>query len=112
MSLFDAIQKNIIVDIHESEVNAPCCGMTPLLWVSVYNRLEIIEKLCVMGANVNATNFAGWTPLHYTILNNNPKAVRLLCERGAQTQIATHIGKTIWDMIDDPLLLDALRTDS
>lgn len=58
-------------------------------------RPEIIQYLISKGANVNASNAAGWTPLMYAVEYNNVASVQLLLDAGAKLDPKTNRG---WDV--------------
>ncbi len=49
--------------------------------------LEIIQALLNKGANIEATDLDGQTPLMYAVLRNQPKIVSALLERKANMEI-------------------------
>lgn len=50
------------------------------------------------GANINAANRIGFTPLHYAAQNVYPRAVIALIERGADINARTNNGETPLDL--------------
>ncbi|MGD2072771.1 MAG: ankyrin repeat domain-containing protein, partial [Candidatus Thorarchaeota archaeon] len=38
-------------------------GMTPIIWAALRGHLDVVKLLLEKGANINSTNWAGWTPL-------------------------------------------------
>jgi ankyrin repeat protein len=56
--------------------------------------LEIARALIAAGADVNATQHGGWTPLHAAALHGNLPLVRLLLEAGAVANAKNDIGQT------------------
>ncbi|MDH5656751.1 MAG: ankyrin repeat domain-containing protein [Spirochaetia bacterium] len=58
-------------------------GWTALMNACVLGDLEILKMLINAGADVNAENSAGGTPLYITMLYNHDEAARILMERGA-----------------------------
>lgn len=55
-------------------------------------RIPIVESLLKAGANANASNKFGSTPLHAAIGDSIPQAVRLLCQAGADVNLASKRG--------------------
>ncbi len=49
--------------------------------------LEVIQALLNKGANIEATDLEGQTPLMYAVLRNQPKIVSALLERKANMEI-------------------------
>lgn len=56
--------------------------------------LEISRVLIAAGADVNATQHGGWTPLHAAALHGNLALVRLLLEAGAKADAKNESGQT------------------
>ena len=56
--------------------------------------LEISRALVAAGADVNATQHGGWTPLHAAALHGNLPLVRLLLEAGAKPSAKNDTGQT------------------
>jgi serine/threonine-protein phosphatase 6 regulatory ankyrin repeat subunit B len=49
------------------------------------NSLDVARLLIDSGAEVDATDENGWTPLHWAALNKSLDMARLLIDRGANT---------------------------
>ena len=62
---------------------------------------EILETLLDHGANVNATNELGKTPLMYAAADNSAEAVELLLARGANPFLKDSSGETALDKTQD-----------
>ena len=58
-------------------------NQTPLHWVSKRNFYQIIPKILSYGANINSIDFAGYTPLHLSIINNHFDTFVILILYGA-----------------------------
>ena len=58
-------------------------GETPLHYAATYDQKEIDELLIAEGADVNAKNRGGKTPLDFTI--RSPETANLLCKHGGKT---------------------------
>lgn len=56
--------------------------------------LEIARALIAAGADVNATQHGGWTPLHAAALHGNLPLVRLLLDAGADAKAKNDTGQT------------------
>jgi|TARA_B110000914_G_C15432906_1_gene432293 ankyrin repeat protein len=77
-------------------------GWSPLLQVcqSIYGIInendtqEIIKIFISRGADVNLSNCMKWTPLMFSVKNNDYKSVKLLIENGAKIDCQNAIGYT------------------
>jgi ankyrin repeat protein len=56
-----------------------------------------MEALLAQGAEVNARNAHGWTPLHVAAAGGDPAVVALLLKHGAHVHAQSHIGATPLD---------------
>jgi ankyrin repeat protein len=56
-----------------------------------------MEALLAKGAEVNARNAYGWTPLHVAAAGGDPAVVALLLQHGADVHAQSHIGTTPLD---------------
>ena len=56
-----------------------------------------MEALLAKGAEVNARNAHGWTPLHIAAAGGDPAVVALLLKHGANVHAQSHIGTTALD---------------
>ena len=69
-------------------------GVTPLHIASGrINKPEIVDLLVMYGANVNAQDAAGFTPLHMAAIHGNLKVVKKLVDLEADVNIVTTDGK-------------------
>jgi ankyrin repeat protein len=63
---------------------------------------DVIEVLLGAGANVNARDERGWTPLMYAARsNNNLEVINLLLNNGADGSLESNNGKTAFDHAKD-----------
>jgi ankyrin repeat protein len=56
-----------------------------------------MEALLAKGAEVNAKNAHGWTPLHVAAAGGDPAVVALLLKHGANVHAQSYIGTTPLD---------------
>jgi N-acyl-D-amino-acid deacylase len=70
-------------------------GATPLLYAAAYGSSEAVRVLVNAGAEVNASNDFGATPLMWAI--TDPEKVRLLLAHGAEVNARSKMGRTpLW----------------
>jgi uncharacterized protein len=56
-----------------------------------------MQALLAQGAEVNARNAHGWTPLHVAAAGGDPAVIALLLQHGADVHAQSHIGTTPLD---------------
>jgi ankyrin repeat protein len=57
-------------------------GVTPMHIAAYYNRFEALQTLIVLGADVNAGDINGQTPLHFAVIQGNIPVIQLLVNSG------------------------------
>jgi hypothetical protein len=62
--------------------------------IALGNSLDSLRLLIEAGANVNATQAGGYTPLHQAAANGNAAVIALLLESGAEKSCCCDQGKT------------------
>jgi ankyrin repeat protein len=67
---------------------------TPLHWAAYLDDTAAAQLLVGAGANANATNVHGVSPLFLACTNASPKMVRLLLDAGADPNYANGDGET------------------
>src|SRR5262249_43289005 len=76
--------RTLIASAQSAEVDAPGRdGMTPLMWASQANDLDMARMLLRAGADANLGNRYGITPLWLAATNRSHELVALLLEHGA-----------------------------
>jgi len=68
-----------------------------LLQVTEAGDIVQMEALLAKGAEVNARNAHGWTPLHVAAAGGDPAVLALLLKHGADVHAQSHIGTTPLD---------------
>ena len=71
--------------------------MAGRLWVSrvSLSTPAVVTLLLERGADINARNNNGWTPLHHAVRHNTSAMVTLLLERGADINARDALGTTV-----------------
>ncbi|CAK5071154.1 unnamed protein product [Meloidogyne enterolobii] len=62
--------------------------------------LQFLEKLINAGADINAPDFEGWTPLHAAAHWGEREACRILVENGANFDTLTYFGHSVLSVAD------------
>jgi Ankyrin repeats (3 copies) len=73
-------------------------GTTALHLLAQKGRVDLMQEFIYAGADVNAQDHKGWTPLHYAVLSKSPAAVALLVESGADLQLKNNSGNNPIDI--------------
>ena len=61
---------------------------------------NFLEKLINSGADINAPDFEGWTPLHAAAHWGEREACRILVENGANFDTLTYFGHSVLSVAD------------
>ncbi|XP_015582022.2 ADP-ribosylation factor GTPase-activating protein AGD1 [Ricinus communis] len=69
--------------------------------------IGMVELLLQYGANINASNSKGQTPLHQCIINKRSAMAKLLLMRGADPQAVDRIGNTALQLLSESALNDS-----
>ncbi|KAF2312800.1 hypothetical protein GH714_040498 [Hevea brasiliensis] len=69
--------------------------------------MGMVELLLQYGANINASNSKGQTPLHQCIINRRPAIAKLLLMRGADPQAVDRVGNTAFQLLSQSALDDS-----
>jgi membrane-bound acyltransferase YfiQ involved in biofilm formation len=83
----------------ETAINSPDgdLELTPLSWAVLGNRAEAVDLLIRRGADVNAVNKDGGTPLHIAAFLGHEKVVDTLVHHGANVNVAMKRGEAPLD---------------
>ena len=69
-----------------------------MTWATLFGQTEVIELLIQKGADVNARNRNGTTPLHGAVFLGQTEAVELLIQKGADANARTNERATPLDI--------------
>jgi len=94
---YSAIRENNLVTLRTLATNGGMNargngGQTPLMAAASFGSLEAVSLLIAAGADPQAANEAGLTPLH--LATSDPRKARVLLERGADVNKASLMGRT------------------
>lgn len=79
-------------------------GRSILFSVLQLNDINLVEHLIGRNANINMKDNNGFTPLHFSVMENNEEITRLLIENGAEIDAIDKWGNT-------PLWRSAMNSD-
>ena len=68
------------------------------MWAAYQGDALSVDILLKHGADVNAKDLAGLTPLHWAVVRGNKLCIRYLLERGADISAKDENGKSAKDM--------------
>jgi len=83
-------------------------GQTPLHRAVNYESVEIIELLIMEGADVNAINNDGESPM-FMVSSYDIRIIKLLLEYGADPNIKNDVGRTILDEVYEGNVTDIIE---
>lgn len=88
-------------DFHKSDYDY--CGINALMIACSAGNTEIVKLLVEKGADVNAKDYCGMTPLMYTADSFSGQFAGLIAEylaaHGADLSVKDNFGQTVWDHI-------------
>ena len=77
--------------------NASAEDLAGLHWAARHNDTAIMKELLASGADVNAKDDIGWTPLHRAAWSDSVEAARILIANGADIKVKSKRGDTPLD---------------
>jgi ankyrin repeat protein len=66
-----------------------------LIWSADLGHVDVVRALIVGGADLEASDFYGWTPLMKATYHNNIEIVKLLVDNGADVNARNSSGNSI-----------------
>jgi ankyrin repeat protein len=72
-----------------------------LMVAAAFGHVDTVGALIERGADVNAKDLTGWTPLHAAAFKGNMQIVRLLLEKGAVAEPSTWFLESPWVMAEE-----------
>jgi ankyrin repeat protein len=87
----------VVMAIRRRQHQAAQIAGQELLQATEVGDVVQMEVLLAQGAEVNARNAHGWTPLHVAAAGGDPAVVALLLKHGADVHTQSHIGTTALD---------------
>lgn len=76
MSLADNYIQNMALEATDDQYKG-----TTLYWSCVHGDVELVQKLLLLGADINAVNSYGHTPLHAAVDMGHHQVVQLLLKK-------------------------------
>ena len=70
---------------------------------AAYGRFEAVEQLLEAGADINAKDADGFTPLHHAARNNHEDIVQFLINSGCDHQLLNNEGLKAQEIAPEPL---------
>ncbi len=118
--LLDAIEKGHLIDVKNAieKQNAGIetigrFGHTPLLAAVSYSgkqRVAIIKYLVGQGANINAVDSLGNTPLYHAAFNENIEIINFLIDNGADIALVNKANFSAKKCVENAILFDAINS--
>ena len=88
------------IDVEELDTRPGIAGQNgrrPLNWAALRNDTAMLELLLGAGADINAKNLSGFTPVHHAVEGNAIDALKLLIAKGADLTLRNGAGLTPLD---------------
>jgi ankyrin repeat protein len=95
-----ALEMGIHIDMQDNE---GCTALHRIAHVVNLKNINIMSLLINKGANVNAKNNDGFTPLHLAVFGGCIEAIRLLLDAGADSSIKDNSDNSSMDYANDEL---------
>jgi len=96
--------ETVLTHLHNgTDVNTtfPIVETQPLMVAAAFGHVDTVRVLLDAGADVNAKDLTGWTPLHAAAFKGNLEIVRLFLERGAVAEPSTWFLESPWVMAEE-----------
>ena len=87
----------VVLALHRHQRQAALCAGHGLLQATEAGDIVQMQALLAQGAEINARNAHGWTPLHVAAAGGDPAVIALLLQHGADVHAQSHIGTTPLD---------------
>ncbi|XP_029969829.1 myotrophin [Salarias fasciatus] len=84
-------------------------GRKPLHYAADFGQLEVLQFLIQMGADINATDSLGLTPLITACYEGHRDSVKLLLEKGAKKDLKATNGATALEAADNDDIKQLLK---
>lgn len=98
-AIIDSVKNNRSADVNSDYSQK---HRTPLMYAASKSNVDIVEKLLKRGAEINAKDTDGWTPLMFAISRDNPsdkmEIIEKLLAHGADINLPDNQGKTAMDL--------------
>lgn len=80
-------------DVNALDTRTNLNGRRALNWAAWYNNVSVVELLLAAGAEIDAVNNTGFSPLHHAAEAGSPDAARALIAGGADPHLTNFAGR-------------------